>query len=190
MISMKRTVTCLSIVAAVLLSACGSEADPEATAAPAPKTTAPADPIQKMARAVGDGKPGAAVGIRYDFLGKPAVGTPTELEIALIPNAGVDSLAATITGMEGVTLSGPLTANFTGVEPGKPYSHKISVLPDRTGVFYITVSVSTQIGQSALGRTFSIPFVVGNVPAQQKAAAPRDASGEAIQSMKAQEEKK
>ena len=178
----------------ILLGACGSEPEPEAAAAPAaPQPTvaaAPADETAAFAKAVGDGKPGAAVTIRYEFSDKPAVGTPTELDVAFIPNAGVDSLEAKLTGMDGITLAGQLTASFNAVEAGKPYRHKVSVLPDHTGVFYITVSINTQIAGSSLGRTFSIPFVVGQVPAQQKAAPARDAKGEAIEPMKAEETSK
>jgi hypothetical protein len=54
-------------------------------------------------------------------------------------------------------------------------------------VLYITVAVNTQIGGSSLGRTFSIPFVVGNPPAQKKAEPARDSAGEAIEPMKAEE---
>jgi hypothetical protein len=194
MIRMNRyTLSCL-IVTGALLAACGSDSEPEAAAAapqaatpsakPAP---APADPTVKMARAVGNGKPGAAVDIRYEFLAKPAIGTPTELEIALIPNAGVDSMEATVNGMEGITLAGPLTAAFPQVQAGKPYTHRVSVLPDRAGVFYISVTATTEIGGSSLSRTFSIPFVVGNPPAQQKAAPEKDAAGEAVEPMKAEE---
>jgi hypothetical protein len=46
---------------------------------------------------------------------------------------------------------------------------------------------TTQIGNQNLSRTFSVPFVVGNVPAQQKAAPQTDASGQAVQPAKAQE---
>lgn len=187
---MNRLVTCL-LLASSALTACGSEPEPAATvAATTPKPAAhPAvdDPVAKMARAVGNGKPGAAVDIRYDFLAKPAVGTPTELQVAFVPNAGVDSLDAVISGMDGLTLAGPLTASFASVEPSKPYVHTVSVLPDRAGVFYLTLVVTTQIGNSNLSRTFSIPFVVGNVPAQQKAPPQTDASGQPIQPMKARE---
>jgi hypothetical protein len=192
MIRMNRyTLSCL-IVTGALLAACGSDSEPEATAA-APQAgapsakPAPADPTVKMARAVGNGKPGAAVDIRYEFLARPAIGTPTEIEIALIPNAGVDSMEASVNGMEGLTLAGPLTATFPQVEAGKPYTHRVSVLPDRAGVFYISVTASTEIGGSSLSRTFSIPFVVGNPPAQQKAAPQKDAAGEAVEPMKAEE---
>jgi len=184
---MNRLATCLSITS-LALAACGSEPDPGATAVTSqPSQSAVADPMARMARAVGNGKPGAAVQIRYDFASRPAVGTPTELQIAFVPNAGVDALDVVVSGMDGVTLAGTLSASFTDVEPSKPYMHTVSVLPDRGGVFYLTVVATTQIGNQNLSRTFSIPFVVGNVPAQQKAAPQTDAAGEPIQPAKARE---
>ena len=189
---MKRLLLGVPMAGLVLLAACGSDPEPEAATAPASPqptvaTAAPADETSKFARAVGDGKPGAAVNIRYEFSGKPAVGVPTELDIAFIPSVGVDSMDANLGGMEGVTLAGNLKTSFTAVEAGKPYRHKISLLPDRTGVFYVTVSVTTQIAGSSVGRTFSIPFVVGQPPVQQKAAPAKDEKGEAIQTLPAQE---
>jgi hypothetical protein len=176
----------------VMLGACGSEPEPQATApaAPAPKPTvaaAPKDETATYARAVGDGKPGAAVNIRYEFSSKPSVGVPTELDVVFVPSAGVDSMDAKLGGMEGITLAGALIANFAPVEAGKSYHHKISVLPDRTGVFYITASVNTQIAGSALNRTFSIPFVVGNIAVQQKPAPAKDDTGEPVKPMQAEE---
>jgi hypothetical protein len=53
-------------------------------------------------------------------------------------------------------------------------------------VFYITVNASTRFGGTTMGRTFAIPFVVGD-QVQAKPAAQKDASGQPIQPMKAQE---
>lgn len=192
---MKRLPSVLATYCLALLSACGSQSEPEPAAPAAAPAATPAAPVKpaeedvtaKMARAVGSGKPGAAVEVKYEFLGKPAIGTPTELQIAVVPNAGVDSLDLTVSGMDGVTLTGALTASFTSVEAGKPYSHTVTLLPDRTGAFYISVAVNTQLGGASLGRTFSIPFVVGSPPAQEKPQPGRDASGETVEPMQAEE---
>lgn len=185
------------VAALVALSACGSKSEPgsEAQSADAaapvakakPAVAAPADPTDKMARAVGNGKPGAAVDIKYDFLARPEAGKPVELEVALIPSAGVDAMDVTFSGMEGVTLAGTLTASFGSVKAGEPYKHTLSLLPDHNGVFYVTVTVNTQISGASLGRTFAIPFVVGTTPVQQKAAPDKDASGQPVEPMQAQE---
>src|SRR5690606_22055146 len=148
----------ISIVASALtISACSSDPEPELTQSTAPSAqTAPVaateadDPTAKMARAVGDGKPGAAVDLRYEFTSKPEVGVPTEIEIAFIPRAGVDALEATITGMEGITVAGNLKAHFDSVEAGKPYQHKVSLLPDAAGVYYVTVNVTTTLGGASV----------------------------------------
>lgn len=185
-------VVALALVSGFGLAACGSDPEPEAkavTAAPQPKpvVAGAADPSAKMARAVGNGKPGSAVDIKFDFKARPEVGRPVEVEVVLIPSAGVDAMDATFSGMEGITLAGTLSASFTEVKSGQPYSHTISVLPSQNGVFYVTVSVNTQIGGATLGRTFSIPFVVGETVGQRKPAPAKDANGQAIEPMKAKE---
>lgn len=181
----------------VLLAACGSngsdsgatDAAKQAQAKPAkPAVASPADPLASMARAVGNGKPGAAVDLRYDLLARPEVGKPLQLQVALVPGPGVEGMEVTFSGMEGITLSGELTASFAGVKAGEAYKHTLSVLSDRTGVFYITASISAQVGGATAGRTYSIPFVVGAAAVQQKAAvAPTDATGEPVEAMKAEE---
>src|SRR5687768_15053009 len=108
----RRLLLCVPM-ASLMLSACGSDPEPQAAASPPPPkqtvAAAPAaDETVTFAKAVGDGKPGAAVNIRYEFAGKPGAGTPTELDVALIPSVGVDSMEATLAGMDGITLSGNL----------------------------------------------------------------------------------
>jgi hypothetical protein len=190
-----RQILCFAVMAS-LLAGCGSDEPPPAPATqppkqvaqPKPAAPAVADPTEKMARAVGNGKPGAAVDIKYEFAGKPEVGKPVQLEVAFIPSAGVDSLEATFGGMEGLTLAGPLTASVSNAKPGEAYKHSLSVLANQNGVFYITVSVNTQISGASLGRTFSIPFVAGNLAAvQEKPKTTTDGSGQAVKPMKAQE---
>ena len=192
-----RQILCLGLMA--MLSACGSDEPPPAaasttdvakqTAQPKPATPAVADGTEKMARAVGNGKPGAAVDIKYEFASKPEVGKPVQLEIALIPSAGVDSLEATFSGMEGITLAGPLTASISSAKAGEPFKHSLSVLANQSGVFYITVSVNTQISGATLGRTFSIPFVAGNLEAvqQKPQTTTTDGAGQPVKPMKAKE---
>jgi hypothetical protein len=182
------SVACVALLAA----ACGTE-EPEAqlastTQSAAPREKAPEDPTAKMARAVGDGKPGAAVELRYEFAHKPEVGVPTELEIAFVPRAGVDALDATITGMDGVTVAGNLKPHFDNVQTGQVYQHKVTLLPDQAGVYYITVAVTTQLSGASVGRTFTIPFVAGTSAAAQRKPEPtKDSEGQAVESMKAVE---
>lgn len=177
----------------LLSSACSRDPQPEQVTSAIPnKPVAPLavseDPTVRMARAVGDGKPGAAVSIKYDLSLKPQLGVPLEVKVAFIPTAGVDALEATFTGMDGISLSGELQASFSGVHSGQLYEHSFTVVPERFGVFYVTVNANTRFGGTSMARTFAIPFVVGEEAAQKKPATPqKDASGKPIQPMKAEE---
>lgn len=187
-----RLLLCVPMAALMVLAACGSESKPEAAPPkPAPKAKVaaadPADETSTFAKAVSDGKPGAAVNIRYEFSGKPSAGTPTDLDVAFIPSVGVDSLEASIGGMDGISVTGDLHPTFSSVEAGKPYHNKLTVVPDHTGMFYITVSVTTQIAGSSVGRTFTIPFLVGQPVVSQKATPVKDEKGVAIKPMQAEE---
>jgi hypothetical protein len=183
---------------ALALGACGSDSDPDAAAAAAPPAAkpvvqaeqSPVDPTAKMARAVGSGKPGAAVDIKYDFKDRPEVGKPVEVKIAFIPGTGVESLEAKISDMDGITVAGALNPQFNNVQAGQPYEHTFSLLANRAGVFYVSVEVTTHVGGAASARTFAIPLAVGDLaPAQnaQKKTQAEDATGELIESMPAQE---
>jgi len=185
----------LAMVLAVGLGGCGSDPEPAAAVPSMPPTAkpvvqaeqSPVDPTAKMARAVGNGKPGAAVDIKYDFRGKPEVGKPVEVKLAFIPSPGVESLEAKITDMDGITVAGALNPQFNNVQAGQPYEHTFSVLANRSGVYYVSIEVTTVIGGATTARTFSIPLSVGAVAAQQKKTPPKDATGQAIESMKATE---
>jgi hypothetical protein len=195
MSTQKRVQVAALVFVAMLLAACNSDPAPDAAAPAAPPTAkpvvqaeqSPADPTAKMARAVGSGKPGAAVDIKYDFRGKPEVGKPIEVRLAFIPTAGVESLVAKITDMDGITVAGGLNPEFNNVQTGQPYEHTFSLLAHRAGVYYVSVEVTTKIGGATTARTFSIPLSVGAVAVQQKKTPPKDASGQPIESMKATE---
>jgi hypothetical protein len=147
------------------------------------------DPTMKMARAVTTGKTGASVDLKYDFSRKPEAGVATEVKLAIIPNVAADRLSYKISGMEGLTLAGTLEGNIDKPESGKVYDHSFSLLPERSGIYYATVTIVMESGEAQMGRTFSVPLLVGNVTSAQKAASPpqKDAAGEPIESMKAEE---
>lgn len=183
----------LAVSLGVFVSGCGSDPKPTPVAAVTPSKQRPAvavpeDPTARMARAVGDGKPGAAVSIKYDLTAKPQVGVPLPVKVAFVPSAGADGLDVSFSGMDGITLSGNLTAEFGAVKSGALYSHELTVVPERVGVFYVTVTASTRFGGTNMARTFAIPFVVGD-PVLVKPVPQKDASGKPIQPMKAEEPK-
>jgi hypothetical protein len=188
----------LALVAlAALLAACGrgdeeTAATPAAPAADGKAADAAAAPVEspddkRMANAVATGKVSAPIDLKYDVLAKPDVGQPFEIELALLPRLAADALEVEVTGIPGLTIVSGGAARFEGVTAGERYVAKVLAQASAQGIYYANVvaKMITQVQTEA--RTFSVPVVIGTVPAAQKTQPQQDASGEAIQSMPAVE---
>jgi len=162
---------------------------PAAVGAPAAGAAAPAESPddKRMANAVVTGKTTAPVDLKYDVLAKPDVGQPVEIELAFSPRLAADVLEVEVTGIPGLTVVNGGATRFEGVMPGERYVAKALVQADAPGIYYANVvaRMITQVQTEA--RTFSVPVAVGAVPAAQKTEPAADASGEAIQSLPAEE---
>jgi len=189
----------LAIVAlAAVLAACGRGEEEQAAATDAPAaagattdgaaaTPAESPDDKRMASAVVTGKTTAPVDLKYDVLAKPAVGQPFEIELAFSPRLAADALEVEVTGIPGLTVVSGGVTRFEGVLSGDRHVAKVLVQADAPGIYYANViaKMITQVQTEA--RTFSVPVVVGAVPAAQKAEPQKDAAGEAIQSLPAEE---
>lgn len=185
------------VALAAALAACGRGAEEPAAATDAAAAAgtvagnaatpaeAPDDP--RMANAVSSGKTSAPVDLKYDILAKPAVGEPFEIELALVPRLAADSLEVEITGIPGLTVVNGGAARFEGVVAGERYAAKVLARADASGIYYANVvaKLVTQVQTEA--RTFSIPIAVGVVQPAEKPVPRQDASGQAVQSLPAEE---
>jgi hypothetical protein len=156
----------------------GSPATPPANAA---------DKQSRLAEAVVDSKTTAPVDLQYDLLAKPALGQPFEIELTFTTRLPAAALDIEVTEAPGLTVVGEKTARFEAVEGGQAYTTKVLVQGDTAGLYYLGVmaKMSTQVQTET--RAFAVPIVIGSPPAAQKANPPKDASGQAIQSMPAKE---
>lgn len=166
-----------------------TEAPAAGAAGAATQPTDAADKRSRLAEAVVDSKTTAPVDMKYDVLAKPALGHPFEVELTFETRLPAESLDIELTEAPGLTIVGQKTAKFDAVEGGQAYTTKVLVQGDKSGLYYIGVvaKMSTQVQTEA--RAFAIPIVIGNPVASQKSNAPVDATGQAIQSMPAQEPK-
>jgi hypothetical protein len=188
----------LAVVAlAAVLAACGRGEEeqaaatdaPTAAGAPAQGAAVPAEsPDDKhMANAVVTGKVGAPVDLKYDVLAKPDVGQPFEIELALLPRLAADVLEVEVTGIPGLTVVSGGATRFEGVTAGEQYIAKALMQADAPGIYYANVVAKMVTQVQSEVRTFSVPVVVGAVPVAQKAEPQKDAAGEAVEPMRAQE---
>ncbi len=189
-----------TLLAAALVTACGggddeaaavgkagnAEADQGAPAAPPAKAS---EKHERLAAAVVDGKTTAPIDMHYDVLAKPALGQPFEVEMTFTARLPADKLETEITEAPGLTMVGEKTATFSPVEGGQSYAAKVLVQGDKPGLYYIGVIAKMSTKVQTETRAFAIPVVIGDPPSAQKATPDKDATGQAVQSMPAQEPK-
>lgn len=190
----------VALLAGTFVTACGGGKDDDTAVAKRGKAkmdqTAPATPPAnvdekhaRLAAAVVDGKTTAPVDMQYDLLAKPALGQPFEVEMTFTARLPADKLETEITAAPGLTIVGEKTAAFSPIEGGQSYSTKVLVQGDNPGLYYIGVIAKMSTKVQTETRAFAIPVVIGDPPSAQKAAPAKDATGQAVQSMPAQEPK-
>jgi hypothetical protein len=190
----------VTLLAIALVTGCGGGKDEQAAAAKGEKAkadkTAPAAPPAnadekhaRLAAAVVDSKTTAPVDMQYDLLAKPELGQPFEVEMTFSARLPADKLEVEITEAPGLTIVGAKTAAFAPIEGGQSYSSKVLVQGDNPGLYYIGVIAKMSTRVQAESRAFAIPVVIGDPPSAQKPAPAKDATGQAVQSMPAQEPK-
>jgi hypothetical protein len=191
--------TFVIIALASAVAACGEKSEEAAsTKAPAarepsvettgPQAAATAAKEARLANAVVTGKSSAAVDLKYDFLAKPDVGQAFELELVFQPRAAADALEVEVSGMQGLTVVSGGTMRFENVRPGESQSGKVLAQAAAQGLYYIGVAARMVSKVQTEVRMFSIPVVVGTMPAATQKAAPQtDAAQQPIEPMPAVE---
>jgi hypothetical protein len=199
----------VALLAGLLAVGCGSKdegaaaegsADKSATTATAGKqgadakggavaTAAANDKTANMATAVADSKTTAPIDLKYDVLAKPDIGQPFEIELAFVPQVAADTLDVEVNDAPGLVIVGERAASFAPVAGSEVYTHKILLRGDNAGLFYVSVLAKVSTKVQSESRAFSIPVVIGTVPAAQTTAPAVDAADQAIQSMPATEQK-
>lgn len=200
--SILQRLTVVALLASV--AACGSQSGGDsapAAAAPAAESVVvdgkPADPASakiqvtsdEMVAAVPTGKPGAPVALKFDVAKRPKVGEPLDIQVAVLPEAAVNSLQVVFQAGDGLQIkSGGDLQIRSNPSAGREIMHTVVVTPIREGIFYLTAVVVTEAADSQ-ARTFAIPIVVGSPVAAATTAAPttRDAKGETLSRLPAQE---
>lgn len=116
-----------------------------------------------MVGAVGDGRPGAArVSVRFDLKTRPQLGQPLDLNLVILPSAGIDRVYGKVEANDGLELvSGADIAPTERPTEDAPISHSIRVVPQREGVLTLRAIISADSGGQPSSQTFSIPLIAG-----------------------------
>ncbi len=150
----------------LLLAACGGDA-PEKSAGDKPKNAGPSAPraprvTDNMVAAVSAGKTANAVGVYFMLGSSPTVGAALPIDIAILPHLEFSSLRARIDSPGGgmTLVSGESLEPLADLKAEKPVEHKVVFMPQKAGVYMVTVNVETAGSEGTVSRIFSIPVIV------------------------------
>jgi hypothetical protein len=168
----------IGLIAIWALTACGASDETQKTGPvkPVVREQAPEDPTAKMARAVPIGGATAPVNVKYEILNKPMVGSPVEIELAVIPTQGADSMTVTLVGSSGLTLSMDAAPPVDVVKANQIEHVKFSAQAREPTVFYVTVTTTVYSAGTSSARNFAIPIIVTAPGAAPDQAAPHAAA--------------
>ena len=159
---------------AVLVTACGGDAEPVATGtpagAPAGARAAPTADVDEATRGMVSGVAAgraadAVVDLKFELKNRPEVGQPVTINIALLPKVATDVMHVTYLANEGLTVQpSTMPSRYEQVRAGSIYRHQATVVPQANGVYSLSAIVMVQTDTGDVTRTFAIPVVIGAPP--------------------------
>jgi hypothetical protein len=161
----------LSLFAVALLAACHGEAVQAPVASVAPPTSAPAavkrgatpdELTAGMVEAVTLGKSTVPVALKFDLGGRPMVGQPLQVVLAVMPQVEASSATLQVTGGEGLQIgpdAGPV--EIPTLDPSEVYRVNVMITPTADGVQMLGLNVTLKHDEATETRSFSVPIIVG-----------------------------
>ena len=194
---MQRQMKTLMIALAItIVTACGKTDVDEPAAELKPvdvSTDAPAVTFTPQKDVAGDvaGKPRGPITVSYRIIGKPVVGRPVAIEIAIASSLGNQPLKVEYRTNDTTAMRlaeselRELTISPTAEDPGA--TQQVTVIPMREGRLYLNVSVSVETENGSMSTVTAVPIQVGEAPRsiQENGTATTDENGEAIRSLPA-----
>jgi hypothetical protein len=120
-------------------------------------------PDRDMVVAVSNGTgTSVPVEVRFALRERPEIGKAAELDLEMVPSAPVDRLIASFYAEPGLTLSdGAQPAERDRPEPGVPISHRLTIVAQHDGIFYVNATVLADFNNDSVAHTFTIPVIAG-----------------------------
>lgn len=157
----------LVLALGLCLGACAGGQDGEPAAGNSAKATrkpAASNPVANMVAAVPSTGASTLIEMRFELAGRPVAGQPLEVSVALVPSVpNLRSFSVVFQSSEAVEVrSGAQLALDEAPEQGAAYFHKVSVVPRRDGVSYLSAVVLVDQEGMSVARSFAIPMIVGD----------------------------
>ncbi len=158
------------LLLAVMLSACGGEAaQPAAANSAAPAKSAvqlktgpsPQELTAGMVEAAELDKAALPINLKFELGSKPKIGTPLEIDLALLSKIPLASAEVEVTSAEGFEVpAGAAHFEVPETDTHDVFRHTLRVKPLVDGVLFVALTVSSKHDDLVETKAFSIPVIV------------------------------
>jgi hypothetical protein len=160
----------MALVLGASLFGCGSSAEKArkelARQLDAPKVHAPAPSSSvggdaDMVNAATPGGPGPPIGLKFSLGGRPVVGEPLQIHIAMLPDTqnAIRHLYGSFAPGEGLALQSQRSFELRDLADGVPLHQEVTVVPQQAGILSLTATLSVDFDTGSVSRTFGIPLI-------------------------------
>ena len=113
-----------------------------------------------MVEAANQGKSQVPVELKFDLGGRPKVGQPLEINLALITQIAASPATIQVSDADGLTVApGGNQFDIPSAEAGEVYRETVKVTPNTEGVLLVGVTVALKHDDLTDQRAFSIPII-------------------------------
>jgi hypothetical protein len=140
--------------------------------------------LSDMVAGVTPAKAGPPVQLKFELRESPQAGQMLDVDIAVVPDAPqIDRIYAKFQGSPGLDLvEGAELASVDKPAAGAVVRHVVRVLPKQDGIFTVSATVSVELANDSITRSYSIPVIVGEGLPEQRTAQTEVAAGPSSQS--------
>jgi hypothetical protein len=104
-----------------------------------------------------------SVSVKFRLEGRPMIGMPVKILVALIPttDGDVGHVHGSFTAGDGLALQSPQSFDIADLHGSSKYQ-EVTVLPQQTGVLNLTITLLLQTDSTTQTRTYSIPLIAAD----------------------------
>ncbi|MGA2023656.1 MAG: hypothetical protein ABSH23_02730 [Steroidobacteraceae bacterium] len=108
----------------------------------------------------------ATIGMKFRLDARPVVGTPLQIELALVPsaNSGITHIHGSLQAGEGLQLQSQRTFDINSPQDGVTLRQEVTVVPQQDGVLSLSATLLIDFDNGSLARTYSIPLIAAGHP--------------------------
>ncbi len=122
------------------------------------------DPDADLVLAVSRNGSGTPISLKFRLGGRPVVGMPLQLTIAVVPDTGatISHIHGSYSPGDGLQLQSPREFDLADLQGGAAVRQQLTVIPEQAGILSLSATLVLDLDTGTTTRSFGIPLIAVN----------------------------